>query len=137
MNTPTASSSRSTWSKFVLIAAAALGLCFVAATAVNAADDAKPAAEKGKSLPLTATFEKGADSETGPYVLTLKNDSEKPVKATAKVLLSVAFHADSKARNVPEQEIAPGKTMTIRDLSAGDKVTVTAKGYAPLELTVK
>jgi hypothetical protein len=113
----------------------ALGLAVVAIPALKAADAAM--ADKALSLPLTATFEKVAGAETAPYVLTLKNDSMKAVNASAKILLAVAFHAEAKARNVPECVIDPGKTCSIKDLAAGDRVVVSAKGFAPLELTVK
>lgn len=97
----------------------------------------QPMADQAPKLPLSASFSKAADSETGPYVLTLKNDSETAVKASAKVLLAVAFHAESKARNIPEQVIEPGKTWTIADLAKGDRITVSAEGFSPLELTVE
>ena len=97
----------------------------------------QPMAAQAPSLPLSATFEKVSGVETAPYVLTLKNDSEKTVKASAKVLLAIAFHAESKARAVPAQDIEPGKTWKIADLSAGDRVVVSGEGFATLELTVK
>jgi hypothetical protein len=96
----------------------------------------RPMDDKAPSLPLTATFEK-ADADTGPYVLNLKNTSDGALKVTAKVLLSVYFHADSKSRNLPEHAIDPGQVWTITGLAANDKVTVSASGYAPLELTVQ
>jgi len=111
----------------------ALGCAFVLAIVLAPALKA----DKAPSLPLSASFEKVAGTETAPYVLTLKNDSANAVKAGAKVLLAVAFHAEAKARNVPEQVIEPGKTCKIADLSAGDRVVVSAEGFAPLELTVK
>lgn len=117
--------------------AALFGL--VASTSLRASD--APAKtemkENAPALPVTATFEKGAATETGPYTLTVKNDSDKALKVHGKVLLAVAFHADNKARHVPEQVVEAGKTMTVPGLAAGDKVTLKAKGYAPLELTVK
>jgi len=111
----------------------ALGCVFVSSPALRAETESAQAA----TLPLSASFEKVTGSETAPYVLTLKNDSEKSVKATAKVLLAVAFHAESKARAVPEQVIEPGKTWTIADLALGDRVIVSSEGFSPLELTVK
>jgi uncharacterized protein YcgI (DUF1989 family) len=94
-------------------------------------------ADMAPKLPLSASFEKAAGAENAPYVLTLTNDSKDTVKASAKVLLAVAFHAESKARNVPEQVIEPGKTWTIADLAKGDRVVVSAEGFAALELTVE
>jgi hypothetical protein len=91
--------------------------------------------DKAPSLPLAATFAK-SDGEDGPYVLSLKNTSDSTVKVSAKILLSVYFHADSKARNVPEHAIDAGQVWTIPGLAANDKVEVTGTGFAPLELTV-
>jgi hypothetical protein len=98
-------------------------------TTLRALDDKAPA------LPLAASFAK-ADGEDGPYVLSLKNTSDSSVKASAKILLSVYFHADSKSRSVPEHAIDAGQVWTIPGLAANDKVIVTATGFAPLELTV-
>ena len=96
----------------------------------------QPMADKAPTLPVTATFEKGANTETGPYVLKLANTSKDALTVSVKVLLSVAFHADSKARIVPEHTIAAGETWSVSGLAAADKVVVSAKGFAPLELTV-
>jgi hypothetical protein len=123
--------------KVLFVLGSALSLALVQGSALRAADEMKPAADKGPAAPLSATFEKVADAENGPFVLNLKNGSKEAVTAKAKVLLSVAFHAESKARPVPEQVIEPGKTWSIKDLAAGDKVIVHAKGFAPLELVVK
>jgi hypothetical protein len=99
------------------------------APAMNAMDDKAPA------LPLTASFAK-ADGEDGPYVLSLKNTSDGAVKVSAKILLSVYFHADSKAKNIPVHTIEAGQVWTIPGLAANDKVTISGDGFAPLELTV-
>jgi hypothetical protein len=115
----------------------AFAFAFAQAPAARAADTAslKPMDDKAPSLPLTPTFEK-ADADTGPYVLNLKNTSDGTLKVTAKVLLSVYFHADSKSRNLPEHAIDPGQAWTIPGLASSDKVVISAGGYAPLELTV-
>jgi hypothetical protein len=97
--------------------------------AMNALDDKAPA------LPLTASFAK-ADGEDGPYVLSLKNTSDSAVKVSAKILLSVYFHADSKAKNIPVHTIDAGQVWTIPGLAANDKVTISGDGFASLELTV-
>jgi hypothetical protein len=124
------SSLRSAISKIAMIAlGCTLGLAVVPLPSARAADAAP-------SLPLTATFEKSMDQEGGLYVLNLKNVSSDTLKVTTKVLLSVAFHADSKARNIPEHAIDPGQVWTIPNLAAADKVIITAKDFAPLELTV-
>ena len=136
---PKTSSSRSLLSR---VAFATLGLVFVASLsglpAVQAAETPSTAkhAEKTLPVPLAVTFEKVKDSEKGPNLLHLKNTSDKTIKASAKILLAVAFHADSKARMVPEEKVEAGKTWTISGLAAGDKVIVTAHGFAPLELLV-
>jgi hypothetical protein len=116
----------------------ALAFAFASAPSARAAGTATLGAlgDKAPSLPLTATFAK-ADADTGPFVLNLKNTSDGSLKVTVKILLSVYFHADSKARNLPEHTIDAGQVWTIPGLAASDKVTVTADGYAPLELTVQ
>lgn len=93
--------------------------------------------EKAPALPVTATFEKTTGAEEAPYSLKLKNTSKETITVSAKILLSVAFHADSKARMVSEHAIKAGETWSIPGLAAEDKVTVMAKGFAPLELVVK
>jgi hypothetical protein len=100
------------------------------ASALTALDDKAP------SLPLAATFDKAADPESGPYVLSLKNTSSGTIKVTAKVLLSVYMHGDEKARHVPEHAIDAGQVWTISGLAAKDEVILTADGFAPLQLTV-
>lgn len=92
--------------------------------------------DKAPSLPLSATFEKGKDPEVGPYILVLKNDSKDSLMVSASVHLSVAFHANKKDREYPSHTLGAGQTWNIPDLAAGDKVTLTADGYSPLELTV-
>jgi len=122
--------------RFALVTLGCALLALVAVPAIRAttADAAKPAAAK---LPLTATFEKVTTAEAGPpYVLHLKNDSKATVKVSGKVLLSVAFHSSSKARNVPEHAIEAGASWSIGELAANDKVILTAEGFAPMELTV-
>jgi len=116
----------------------AFAFAFAQAPAARAVDAANltPKDDKAPSLPLAASFEK-ADADTGPFVLNLKNTSAGALKVSAKVLLSVYFHADSKSRNLPEHTIDPGQVWTIPGLAASDKVVVSAAGYAPLELTVQ
>ena len=139
MNTSNRSSLRAVVCSSALLAlGCAFVLALVSTPALRAADgSAQPMADKCPCLPLSASFAKTAGAEDAPYVLTLKNDSAKAVKASAKVLLAVAFHAEAKARNVAEQVIDPGKTCTIGELAKGDRVIVSAAGFSPLELTVK
>lgn len=136
---PNASSHRLALGRTALLAlGCAFSLALVQIPARGAADTAtlQPLADKAPSLPVTSAFEKVAGAEHGPYVLKLTNTSKDALKVSVKVLLSVAFHAEAKARNLPEQAIDAGKTWTVADLSAQDKVIVTAKGFAPLELAV-
>jgi len=118
--------------------ACAFCLSTVSIPAAKAADGAaaQRLEDKAPSLPLTYSFEKVADTESGPYVLKLKNVSSDPLKVSAQVTPSVTFHANSKVRNVPEHVIDPGQVWTITELAATDKVTVRAMGFAPLELVV-
>jgi hypothetical protein len=118
----------------------ALGCAFlvacVATPALRAQGDSSQAAANTPSLPLSASFSK-VGGEDAPYVLTLRNDSAISVTVSARVLLAVAFHADSKARVLPEHAIGPGETWMISDLFKDDRVTVSASGFAPLQLTVE
>ena len=120
----------------LLALACAVSLAFIAAPALQAADAPKAAADKAPALPVTTSIEKVTGGENGPFVLKVKNVSKDSLKVTAKVLLAVAFHADNKARNVPEHAIAAGQEYSIADLAAADKVVLTAAGFAPLEVAV-
>ena len=139
MTNPTATSPRSALGRTALIAlGCAFSLALVQLPALKAADTATllPLADKAPSLPVTSAFEKVAGAEHGPYVLKLTSTAKAALKVNVKVLLSVAFHAEAKARHLPEQTIEAGKTLSVPDLSAQDKVVVSAAGFAPLELTV-
>ncbi len=120
------------------LAAIAFACTFVQVPSARASGSAALGAmdDKAPSLPLDPSFEKVADAENGPYVLSLKNTSKDEVKVTAKVLLSVYFHDDLRSRNIPEHAVGAGEVWTINHLAAQDKVTLSAKGFAPLELTV-
>jgi len=50
--------------------------------------------------------------------------------------LSVVNHAMDKARKLPDHSLAAGQTWTISELTADDKVILSAPGYAPLEIRV-
>lgn len=113
----------------LLALACTFALALVSVPALQAAD-------KAAVLPLTATFEKVTGTEGAPFVLKLKNDSKATLKVSGKILLAVVHHAMDKARVIPEQAVDAGQTMTVKDLSAEDKIVLTAEGYAPLELKV-
>lgn len=100
------------------------------AVSMQALDDKLP------SPPLTASFDKVTDAEGGPYVLKLKNDSNDAVTAVAKIYPSVTIHSDTKERILPEKVVAAGEVWSISGLAAADKVTILAKGFAPLDITV-
>lgn len=113
-----------------------LGLALASAPALHANPTDAKSEEKAPALPLTATFAKDKKAEGPPYTLTVKNVSDHALKVKAKILLAVAFHADSKAKNLPEQTIEGGKDWAIPGLAAQDKVILSAEHYAPLELVV-
>lgn len=116
---------------FLLALGCALGLVFAAVPAVQAAE------ADAKALPLTAVFEKVAKvEEAPPFALHLKNTSKESLKVNLKVRLAVVAHPMAKARDINDHVIDAGQTWTVSELAAGDKVTVTAAGYAPLELVV-
>jgi hypothetical protein len=129
------------WSR--TFAAALAAIAFASALALVQGPAARAAGsstltsldDKAASLPVSTSFAK-ADGEDGPYVLSVKNTSGSSISVSAKILLSVYFHADSKAKNIPAHAIDAGQTWTIPGLAASDKVTLSADGFAPLELTV-
>jgi hypothetical protein len=116
----------------------ALALVATQFCALRAADApaSQSAADKAPSLPLVPTFEKVTSGENGPYALNLKNVSKDAVTVSAQVIASVTFHATAKTRNLPEHAIEAGQVWTITELAATDKVIISGKGFAPLELTV-
>jgi hypothetical protein len=128
--------SRSLRSRALLALVCALGFSFVSAPAVIAADSVVKQPLADKALPLSSSFEKVASTEGTPFVLKLKNDSKETLKLSGKVLLSVVHHAMDKARVLPDHELAAGQVWTIKDLSAQDKVLISAPGFAPLEIVV-
>ncbi|AOS45667.1 hypothetical protein Verru16b_02752 [Lacunisphaera limnophila] len=123
-------------SRALLVLSCATLLTLVAAPAVVAADAMTLQPLADKALPLSATFAKVEGTEGTPFVLTLKNDGHDALTVSGKVLLSVVHHAMDKARVLPEQTVAAGAVMTVKDLSGGDKVLLSAAGYAPLEVVV-
>lgn len=125
-------------SRSLLALACAVGLTLVSVPATIAAEAPakQPLADKAPALPLSATFEKVASTEGTPFVLHLKNNSKDTLKLSGKVLLSVVHHAMDKARGLPEHTLAGGEVWMIKDLSAQDKVLISADGYAPLEIVV-
>lgn len=132
MNTSSSASSlRALLASSCLAAAAFLGSSAFAADSASQprADKAAPA------LPLSHSFEKASEGAT-PFVLTVKNDSKATLQLSGHVLLSVVNHAMDKARKLPDHSLEAGKTWTITELTADDKVILNAAGYAPLEVRV-
>jgi hypothetical protein len=109
----------------------ALCVAFLTASVARAAD--APAAA---SVPVTATFEKVSADGVNGYALNLKNVSNDTLKLTVTITPSVVFHADAKVRTLPEHAVDAGQVWTIKDLSAGDKLSVSADGFSKLDLTV-
>lgn len=138
MKTPNAPAIRSVMCTTSLIALGCLSLAVARIPAARAADAAalRPLADSAPALPLAPTFKKVPDSEDGPYVLNLENTSKDTLKVSAKIIPSVTFHANAKERNLPEHAIDPGQVWSIPGLATADKVTLTAEGFAPLEITV-
>jgi len=73
----------------------------------------------------------------GTQVLSLKNDSNEAITATATIVQSVTYHANAKTRTLPAHVVAAGEVWKIADLGMGDRITVAAEGFANLEVTVK
>lgn len=106
----------------------ALCVVFFAAPSAKAAD--------APSLPVTATFEKVSVDGVNGYALNLKNVSNDTLKLSVTITPSVVFHADAKVKTLPEHPVEAGQVWTIKDLAAGDKLSVVAEGFAKLDLTV-
>jgi len=123
-------------SRVLLALACAFSLTVASVTAVAAGDSVTMHPRADKALPLTASFEKAESSEGTPFVLKLKNDSKETLTISGKVLLSVVHHAMDKARVLPDQTVEAGGVMTVKDLSADDRVLLNAPGYAQLEVKV-
>jgi hypothetical protein len=117
-----------------LTCAFALTLGSVSAIAATDSVTLQPLADK--ALPLSATFEKVESSDGTPFVLKLKNDSKETLQVSGKVLLSVVHHAMDKARVIPAQAVEAGQVMTIKNLSADDRVVLSAPGHIDLEVKV-
>jgi hypothetical protein len=137
-NTKTPSTRSNIIRASILAIGCALGLTLSNGPALRAAAPAtlQSLDDKAPALPLTATFTKVEGAEAGPYVLKLENTSKDALKVTAQVLTSLPSHANRRTRDIPEHVIEAGQSWTISDLATSDKVTVTAPGFAPLELTV-
>jgi hypothetical protein len=140
MNSSDTTHTRSSFGRTALIAlGCVLSLTTAQIPAARAADissSLRPLSDKAASLPLSAGFSKAADADGGPNILTLTNTSKKSIKISVKIHLGVSFHANTKERNIPDHVIHPDEAWTINELATGDTVTVTADGFAPLELTV-
>lgn len=95
--------------------------------ALQRLDDSLPA------IPLAASFEK-ADGDNGPYELILKNTSADPIKAAGSVRAGTS--GDRVTRDIAEHLISRAETWTITGLSEGDRVTISADGFAPLSVKV-
>lgn len=120
-----------------LTATLLLALAPVSSATANDHTAPQPTAEKAAKPPLESSFSKEKTGETaGLHVLTLKNISQQPVKISGVVALSVVVHNRDKTRTVPSQVLEAGKTARVEGLASHDKVTITAEGFAPLELTV-
>lgn len=137
MKTPFRVSHRAPCRAFVLSLTCLAALSFALPISLRAADaPAAPSAKKAETVPVKAKFEKAKDGESGPYHAVLKNDSKTSLTLHGKVLLSVYYHADTKARSLPDKVLKAGEEWTIPELAKNDKIVLTAEGYAPLELTV-
>ena len=107
--------------------ACALGLMLLPLASLHAAD---------KPLPVTTSFEKNAHADGAPIVLHVKNTSTESLALSGKVLLAVVNHAMDKARALPEYTLKAGETLTIKELTAEDKVILEAHGYETLTVVV-
>jgi len=120
-----------------LLALACLAGLPFAAVSVRAADASAPQPRAdAQALPLSYTFSKVESANGTPFVVTVKNDSKATLQLSGHVLLSVVNHAMDKARKLPDHALEAGATWAISDLTADDKVILSAPGFAPLEIRV-
>jgi hypothetical protein len=138
MTIPRTSTSRTSSFAALLALACALVIAAAQTQATAATENAvlRPLADESPSLPVTTTFEKSADADSGPYVLKVLSVAKDTLVVNAKIVASVVSHGDTKERNLPAHTLEVGQTWSITGLAATDKVTLTAKGYASVELTV-
>jgi len=137
MNTiPTPASRTPSLLRRLLACACVAGLPFLSIPAWAADSSAPQPRADAPALPLSHSFEKVESAHGTPFVLKVKNDSKVTLQLSGHVLLSVVNHAMDKARKLPDQSLEAGKTWTITELTADDKVVLNAAGYAPLEIKV-
>jgi hypothetical protein len=111
-------------------------VCLTGISLAAASNDAsfQARADKAAALPVTTAFEKAA--EKGPYHLKVSNTSHAALKVTIEVTQSVKSHATPKSHSTT-LTIEAGKSGTVEELAAHDKVTLFAQGFEKLELTVQ
>lgn len=118
-----------------LVLGGLLSLAFGAVLAPAADQPAlQPRADHAPALPVSTSIAK-VDGEKGPYVLSVKNTGAHALKVHVAVVESVKSHAKPRDRK-HEYTIEAGAAASIEELAAGDKVTVSAEGFASVELTV-
>ena len=120
----------------ILALGSAFSLALFVAPAARAETPALRPLADSAAVPVTATFEKVSADGVNGYALNLKNVSSDTLKLTVTITPSVVFHADAKVKTLPEHAVDAGQTWTIKDMAAGDKLSVAADGFAKLELTV-
>jgi hypothetical protein len=136
MNTTPTPASRPSLFRGILACACVVAFPLLSVSAA-AADDSPPQSRAdAPALPVSHSFEKVESANGTPFVLKVKNDSKVTLKLSGRVLLSVVNHAMDKARKLPEHSLEAGKTWEITELTADDKVVLSATGYAPLEIRV-
>ncbi len=120
-----------------LFAAAGL-LAALAVAPTPAARATLPAApvDTAAALPVSTTFSKVSVDGANSYVLKLTNTSAADLKLSVTVVPSVTFHGTVKSSTLPAKVLPAGGTWAIDDLHAQDKVSVSADGFAPLDLVV-
>jgi hypothetical protein len=119
----------------LIIAAGALALAVIPAQ-IRADNETATLAEKAV-LPLKVSFANDTSGKNeAPMIVHLKNESSQALVVKGHIDLSVVVHNRPKSREVPQQTIEAGATLTIDDLAADDKITLSAEGFAPLVVVV-
>ena len=130
MNIPTVPSLRRT----LLALGCILGVAAVSLNAASGDLSLQARADKAAALPVTTAVEKAA--EKGPFHLKITNTSGAALKVNVAVEQSVKSHASPKTHSTT-LTIDAGKSATVEELAAHDKVTLSAEGFAKVELTIQ
>jgi hypothetical protein len=97
-------------------------------TAENDVAQLQPMLLKARHMPVTTSFEKAHGGRR--FTLQIKNLYLQPLNVT------VTVNGSGKNRS-QSNTIGGGGTLSVTELSAGEKIVVASEGYDPVNLTVQ